>query len=126
MEKNIAGLMTIELDSRESAERNAKIMKNCPRIAASGYSSNCAFNLFVIPEDKRWWIEYPVEHPEVMGAKSVKLSLIDHLTYPEKFELRIPDEKLEIAPCGSNCMDCPSRERFNCKGCPATIYYQQE
>jgi len=126
MKRDIAGLLTIEMDSQEKAERNAKIMKNCPHIITSGHSSNYAFNLFIIPLEKKWWIEYPTRHPEVMGAKSVKLDLIENLTYPEDFKLRIPDERLEISPCGSNCMDCPSRERFNCKGCPATIYYQQE
>jgi len=124
MERDIAGFLMIEMDTPELAERNAKTMKDCPRIVASGHSSNYAFNLFIIPEEKKWWVEYPIQHPEVLGAKNVKLNLIENLTYPEDFKLHVPDEKLELSPCGADCMECPLREQFICKGCPATVHYQ--
>jgi len=123
--RDIAGLLIIEMDTPELAERNAKIMKNCPRIVTSGHSSNHAYELFIIPEEQKWWIEYPAEHPEVLKAKSVKLELIENLTYPEDFKLRVPDKRLEISPCGTNCLECPSRVKFNCKCCPATVHYKQ-
>jgi hypothetical protein len=44
------------------------------------------------------------------------------VTYPKEFELRLPQERLEVAPCGAVCKQCPQFDR--CSGCPATIYYK--
>ncbi len=125
MEGNIAGLLIIETSSSDKAEKNTKRMKNCPHLLACGQSSNYAFNLFIVPEEKRLWLEYPTRHPEVLGAKSVRLELIESLIFPESYNLRVPVEKLEVSPCGAKCLECPFREEFNCKGCPATVYYTE-
>ncbi|NHI83574.1 MAG: hypothetical protein EAX81_04670 [Candidatus Thorarchaeota archaeon] len=115
--------MIVEMPSVELAERNAQKMRNCPRLILSGFTSNFAYNLFIISERERWWAEYPAEHPEVLGAKSVHLEIVENLLHPDESRMSLPVERFEVAPCGSDCGSCPSREEFDCQGCPATIHY---
>ncbi|MBT9143802.1 MAG: hypothetical protein DDT32_02076 [Syntrophomonadaceae bacterium] len=80
-------------------------------------------SVYFVPEKHLWWLEWVRDQPEIAGLRSVSLLVTDEakITYPE-FELRLPREKLEVAPCGADCKACPSFER--CPGCPATIYYK--
>lgn len=124
MNDNIAGVLILEFDTQEMAERNAKIMRDCPRIVIAGSSGSTAYDVFIIPKAKRWWLEYPSKHPEVFRAKSAKLELIEDIAHPLEFSLKLPEKKLETPPCGSNCLACPALEMFGCKGCPATVSYR--
>lgn len=117
----ICGIIRAEMDSSTKAKKNATMMKECPRTIACGTNDVFSYTVFLIPEDKKWWLEYPQDHPEVLGAKDVKLNLIENLLFPEDFQLRIPKIKSHIAPCGSDCHGCPMRKEWNCEGCPALI-----
>ncbi len=123
MTDRIACLMIAEMVSGELAERNAQKMRNCPRLILSGFTSNFAYNLAIISESERWWVEYPAEHPEVLGAERVRLEIVENLLHLEIPKMNLPVDRLKRAPCGSDCGTCPSREKFDCQGCPATIYY---
>ena len=106
---------------RVKQEKNATRMKECPSTIACGTNDVFSYIVFIIPENKKWWLEYPQDHPEVLGAINVKLNLIENLIFPEDFQLRIPKVKSRKAPCGSDCYECPMKKEQNCEGCPAII-----
>jgi len=123
--KNICGIITLETRSVQDARKLSQQMKNCPNLLASGTTGRTIHSVYVVPEEKRWWLTYPEDHPEITGAKKACVQVIDNLLYPEKFAMRIPSKKTAIAPCGADCPTCPLREQYACPGCLATIHYQE-
>ena len=99
-------------------------MKKCPFLFFGGYSSEIFQYVFIVPEEKKWWLEYPAKNPEIIGAEKIKLEIMENIVKPDNFELTIPKEKSKISPCGSSCENCPMRIEKNCAGCPATIYFK--
>ena len=79
----------------------------------------------IVPEEKKWWLKYPGQNPEVIGAEIVWVHIVENLLYPEKFNLRLPKKKTSIAPCGANCQEYSLREGYDCDGCPATVHYRE-
>lgn len=122
---NILGVMVAKMPTPQKAHENAKAMKNCPRLLASGTNSNVFIGVFILPHDMEWWLKIPEEKPDLLGAETVRISIAEHVVYGGGFQLRSPDETAEVSPCGSNCANCPQMEEVGCKGCPATTYYQQ-
>jgi hypothetical protein len=51
----------------------------------------------------------------------VDVFILEEIAYPEKFVFRLPETKQESPPCGSNCADCPMREKYDCPICPAVV-----
>lgn len=123
--ENICGIMIGETTSEEKTKKQTQAMKNCPYLISGGYSSNTFHYVFIVPEEKKWWLEYPVMNPEVIGAERIKLEIIINVVKPDKFELILPKEKSKISPCGSSCESCPMRLDNHCAGCPATIYFEE-
>lgn len=76
-------------------------------------------------KEKKWWLEYPVSSPNVIGAKKVTLELVTNIIKPDRFEFTMPEEKSKTSPCGANCETCPLRLEYHCACCPATIYYEK-
>ena len=111
-----------ETTSEEEAKRRIKAMKNCPFLFFGGYSSEIFQYVFIVPEEKKWWLEYPASHPNIIGAEKVTLELVNNVVKPEKVQLVLPEEKSKISPCGSSCEQCPMRLENQCDGCPSTIY----
>ena len=126
MQAKLIGILIAKMESEEKAAKNAGKMKNCPRLLASGTNSSTYYGVFIIPFEKRWWLEYPVEHPEVMGAEKIELLLVENTITPSEFKHVLPESKGRISPCGSDCGNCPMRQEYNCDGCPATLYYYNE
>jgi hypothetical protein len=81
--------------------------------------------VFLVPEFKKWWLEYPAKNPQVIGAEEIKLELVENIVKPENFELTLPEEKSKTSPCGSSCESCPMRIELQCNACPASIYYKK-
>jgi hypothetical protein len=123
--KNICGIMIGETTSEEKAENQTKAMKNCPYLISGGFNSNIFHYVFIVPEEKKWWLEYPAKNPEVIGAEKIKLNVMTNVVKPDKFELILPREKAKTSPCGSSCENCPMRSENHCAGCPATIYFKE-
>jgi hypothetical protein len=121
--ERILGVMVAKMPTAEKAVENAESMKNCPRLLACGIHSNVFLGVFIAPRNMEWWFALPEERPDLLGADKVSITIADQITYPEKFQLRLPDELGEISPCGTNCAKCPQMEEVGCKGCPATIHY---
>nr|MDO8098668.1 hypothetical protein [Candidatus Njordarchaeota archaeon] len=55
--KKICGIIIGETRSKEGAAKLAKSMKNCPNLDAVGTSSNKIYYVFVVPEEKEWWLK---------------------------------------------------------------------
>lgn len=123
--ENICGIIISEASSTEEAKKMAEIMKNCPRLLTSGTTSKIFYAVYIVPEEKKWWLKYPEQNPEVIGAEKVWVHIVENLLYPEKFNLRLPKKKTSIAPCGANCQECPLRKEYDCDGCPATVHYRE-
>ncbi|MFX0124735.1 MAG: hypothetical protein ACFFAE_13985 [Candidatus Hodarchaeota archaeon] len=124
MTNNICGIMIGETTTEEKAQKLTNAMKNCPYLYFGGFSSKTFHYVFIVPEEKKWWLEYPASHPNIIGAEKVKLKLVENIVQPDKFEIVIPKEKSKTSPCGSSCENCPMRSENHCTGCPATIYYE--
>jgi hypothetical protein len=123
MEKLICGIIIGEHPSIEEAQKHVRRMKNCPYLVASGTSRNKIYSVFIVPEDKRWWLKYPEMDPSSTGMGKAQVFIVENVAYPEKLGLKIPDQKTTISPCGENCEICRLPIEFNCRGCPATIHY---
>jgi len=124
MAKNIFGIIVGEARSAEEAEKLAEMMKKCPYLVASGTTSNKTYSIYIVPEEKKWWLRYPETNPKSVGLESARVYIVENLTYPEKFDWKLPKKKTKTAPCGADCQTCPLREEYDCSGCPATIHYE--
>jgi len=123
--KNICGIITLEIRSVEDARKLSQQMKDCPNLLTSGTTGKTIYSVYLVPEEKRWWLTYPEDHPEIAGAERARVQVMDNLIYPKKFAMRVPSNKTTVAPCGADCSTCPLREQYACCGCPATIHYQE-
>ena len=121
--KTLCGIIIGEASSNEKAKEIADNFKDCPYVAFIATHSNEVFAIYFIPEKQRWWLEYVEEKPkQTLGVDRAQLFIVDKVESPEKFNLKLPKEKLRIAPCGADCQKCPSFSKCLC--CPATIYYK--
>jgi hypothetical protein len=115
-----------ETSSEEKAKKRTTAMRNCPYLLSGGFSSYRFHYVFIVPEKKKWWLEYPAKNPEVIGAENIKLEIMENIVKPDKFEFIIPIEKSKVSPSGSSCESCPMRLENQCDTCPATIYSEGE
>lgn len=123
--KLICGIVIGETSSEEEAEKLSDVMKKCPYLAVSGTSSRNVCSVYIVPEEKEWWLRYPETHPKETGLEKARTFVIENMVYPQKFDLKLPKEEITTAPCGAECRSCPLREDYDCSGCPATIHYKQ-
>ena len=117
--KHIWGIIITKEDSAEEAKKAADTMKNCPYLVAIGTSSNTIHSVYMVPEDKKWWLKYPETLNEKLGAEKYKVQIVENAIYPNKFTLKTP--QTETPPCGANCQTCKVRTKYNCNGCPTII-----
>ncbi len=125
MAQNICGIIIGEARSAEEAEKLAETMKNCPYLLASGTTSNKIYFVSIVPEEKRWWLKYPETNPKATGVEKALVHIVENVTYPKRFNLRLPRKKTKTAPCGADCQTCPLNEEYGCSGCPATVHVKE-
>jgi len=125
MGKNICGIITSETTSPSEAKKHAEAMKDCPHLILIGTTSNFVHAVYVVPECKKWWLEFPAENPEKIGVEKASVHIVEELTYPVEFS-KLPTKKAEKAPCGADCRKCDLRERYDCNGCPATVHFKEK
>jgi len=125
VKRNICGIVIGEASSVEEAKRLAETIKNCPNLVASGTSANKFYSVYIVPEEKKWWLKYPETNPKATGLEKARVYIVQNLLYPEKSVFRMPEEKTDLAPCGADCKTCQLREEYNCSGCPATTNHQE-
>jgi len=123
---SICGIIIGETSSIEEAKRLAGIMRNCPNLVTSGTTSNKIYSVYIVPEEKEWWLRYPEANPKATGLEKASVYIVKNVLYPEEFAFRLPKNKTGTAPCGANCQTCPLREEYDCSGCPATVHYQDK
>lgn len=123
-EKVVCGVLIGEARSEEEAERRAQRFKDCPYVVFMGAFGDKCLEVSFIPEGHPWWLWAIRAEPEAMGLRKHTVLITDEVkvTNPKGFKLRLPEEKLEVTPCGLVCKECSLFER--CSGCPATIYYK--
>jgi len=123
--KLVCALLFGEADTSERARQIAERYKNCPYMNLMATKENQLFAALFLPQRQRWWIEYVGEKPrETFGLESAKVTIVDHVQYPDQLKMRLPESPKHISPCGSNCKACPSYEK--CGGCPATTSYRHK
>ncbi|MGY4707786.1 hypothetical protein ACVNPS_08595 [Candidatus Bipolaricaulota sp. J31] len=123
-ERMICGLIIGEAESPGKARDLAGSFKDCPYCSLVGAFGEKFVWVCFVPEDHRWWLESIRERPgETLGLKGVELLVTgaEEVPYPT-FTLRIPEEKLEVCPCGARCDLCELYGR--CPGCPATVFHR--
>jgi len=123
--KEIFGIIIGEASSAEEAQKLAETMRNCPYLVASGTTANMIYSVYIVPKEKKWWLKYPETNPKETGVEKAWVYMIENLVYPQKFNLKVPKKRTEIAPCGADCQTCPLREEYDCNGCPATVHYKE-
>ncbi len=117
-----AYLLIGEAPAPEIAARVADQYKNCPYVHFIAAFGTMLVGVFYFPPDREWWIKLVADEPTLtLGLHRAAVYKTDHPAYPGSYSLRIPEQKGDVAPCGSKCIDC---ERFStCSHCPATRYY---
>lgn len=124
LSRNICGIIIGEVGSIEEAKKQSANMKDCPHLVFSGTVANRIYSVYIVPEDKMWWLGFPEDNPKAVGFDKASVHIIEELMFPEKFDLRLPKNREETAPCGADCRTCPLRREYNCKACPATVHYK--
>ena len=110
-------IMTSREVSEEEARRTVETMRNCPHLVAMGYTAGTVYSVYMVPERKRWWLEYPATLNEEAGQEKYSVQVVENLTYPEELVLKTP--RSDRPPCGADCGACKLRERYGCDGYPA-------
>jgi hypothetical protein len=111
--------------TEDKAEQLARNMQNCPYIALYIAQKSLITGVFVLPKEKRWWIEIPQERPELLGLEHLEIFFPEQLDVSSPWSRGAVHPTLSTAPCGSNCTTCPYYQA-QCHGCPATIYNRSD
>ncbi|MCW3992149.1 MAG: hypothetical protein NWE79_05530 [Candidatus Bathyarchaeota archaeon] len=121
-DETLYGILYMEYDSPEAAEKSARRYGGCPHVAFWATKGSSAYIVLAVNENKKFWAEYVSEHPrETFGGVKADLVFPDKVYAPLP-QRKPPGELLEISPCGSDCATCPAYD--NCPGCPATVHYK--
>ncbi len=117
-----AYLLIGEAPGGSVAARVAEQYKDCPYVHFIAAFGEMLVGVFYFPPEREWWIKLVAEEPLLtLGLRRAAVYQTDHPAHPTDYTLRLPEEKGEIAPCGSKCINC---ERFSvCSHCPATRYF---
>ncbi|MFX1254820.1 MAG: hypothetical protein ACFFCZ_24625 [Promethearchaeota archaeon] len=122
-EELICVFLSGEAETERQAKHIATRYANCPYVNLMTTKESQLFAVFILPKEQRWWIEHVEKHPqETFKLKNIQLTFVDIVHYPTNLQLHLPEELLNISPCGSNCGTCSSSD--NCCCCPATIFYK--
>lgn len=120
MDKDIiCGFIFTETRLSKEAEKFAEKIKYCPYLIVLAVSSNKIYSAYIVPEKKRWWLEYPQLEPKKLGLKNAEVYICEKIIFPGKFIFKTPQTKSKINPCGANCSICGLRYKYKCDGCPA-------
>jgi len=82
--------------------------------------SSKVFSIFVVPVERRWWLEYPSKDPAAVGMDTACVQIIEDMRSMADLKTNIPERKLDASPCGADCRKCKAREEYECHGSPAT------
>lgn len=107
----------------EAAAEQARISARCPYVASYLAEKCMTVGVYVLPENKRWWIEIPAHHPELLGLVRASLAFMDFPDAESAWSRGDTRPELVQPPCGSDCSHCPQYQT-RCAGCPASQFYR--
>jgi hypothetical protein len=119
-------LCAVLLGNAATCERAADLAQSsrvCPYVATYTASDRLVVGVFALPAHKRWWIEYPQEHPELLGLERLVVHVTDEIRASSPWSRGEVAPVLEIAPCETDCGACP-HYAVRCEGCPVTVHYR--
>lgn len=105
----------------KNAEEYLQFTRPCPYVVCSQRAGQTVVTLYVLPEEKSWWIEIPAQRPELLGLSKVKLQFIDDAPASSAWSRGETRPEAPQPPCGSDCRSCPYYGQ-PCAGCPASIF----
>jgi hypothetical protein len=120
-EEQLCAVLVGSAPTSEKAEAVARNSQGCPYVAFYAAADRMVVAVFALPRSKRWWIEYPQEHPELLGLERVVVHVTDRIEPSSPWTRGDVTPTLSMAPCGTDCERCP-QYRDRCSGCPATTY----
>ena len=124
-EDRLCAVLVGSAASSEKAEQIARNSQDCPYVALYAAADRLVVAVFALPRRKRWWIEYPQEHPELLGLETVEVHVTEQIEASSPWTRGIVEPTQSAAPCGTVCGSCP-QYRTRCQGCPATVYLVTE
>ncbi|MDD4208238.1 MAG: hypothetical protein WC194_10075 [Mesotoga sp.] len=100
-----------------------KSFENCPYVVSCSCSKEFLWVNFKLPVDHKWWLEGAEEDPvNTLGLESVEVFELSRISGESAFSEGKTEGLLSIAPCGSDCLQCPLYSS-RCGGCPETVYF---
>ena len=116
-QNEVCGILMAKMPSANDARNHAKAMQDCPRSLMTGFSGDNYYAVLVVPRNKSWWLQYPQEFPEIIGALDVTVVDVNNVFLQNRNEST--QNNYGSPPCGADCEKCPFRETHSCDGCPA-------
>ena len=122
--ETLCGILHMEYDSQEDADRYARRFSGCPRVSLWATRGSDAYIILAVPGRERYWAEYIGDHPEqTFGGVKADLVFAERVHTPG-LGMRVPKELGDVSPCGSHCATCPAYTSDSCVGCPATVHHK--
>lgn len=106
-----------------AAAEHARDSAQCPYVCSYTAEGCMTVGVYVLPADKRWWIEIPARQPELLGLVRASLAFMDFPDAESAWSLGKVRPELSRPPCGSDCLRCP-QYAARCTGCPASTFYR--
>jgi hypothetical protein len=105
----------------ERAARFASESRHCPYVALYEATGSTVIGLFVIPPQKRWWIEIG-DQPELLGLEQLEVYFPQSAEATSAWSRGEVSPDAEETPCKTDCLCCPQYGE-RCRGCPAFRHY---
>lgn len=119
--RSLCAILIGSAPDEEIAEEYIQMTRICPYVACTQRADQTVIALYVLPEEKRWWIEIPAARPELLGLNKVNLLFVDDIPASSAWSRGEIQPKAAKPPCGSDCLTC-SYYGDLCAGCPASVF----
>ncbi len=117
-------LLVGEAAGPAAAQRVAELFSDCPYAHFTSAFGTQVVVVWYLPEDHAWWAEGIAHDPErTLGLARAAVYVSERPAYPREGSLRLPEQRGECAPCGSDCAVCP-HWGHPCSGCPASTKHE--
>jgi hypothetical protein len=98
----------------------------CPYCVLLTTADDTIIGLYSIPPDRRWWLEWIVDHPqETLGLEGAELFFAQQIEVGNAWSPGAVKAEHDRAPCGADCPACTLYQQ-KCEGCPATKHYRRD
>ncbi len=91
----------------DRARAFASDSQRCSYVALYTATGRLVIGVFVLPAHKRWWIEYPRTHPDVLGLERLEIHVLEDVSTSSPRSRGSVALVLTLAQCGTDCGRCP-------------------